>query len=120
MGICHQHQHGPTSFWLKKICYLCNIFLLSYWITYLRKIYKLIPYIDGNVSKPLFPKYSIFREHKKTDLKCGYFFLICGHLHKDTTLGCKYSVYSENVKTCVYFRKNLFFKLYEVLIVKFS
>ena len=37
-----------------------------------------------------------FSGNTKTDFKSSHCFLICGHLHKDITLGCKYSVYIEN------------------------
>ena len=33
-----------------------------------------------------------FSGNTKTDFKSSHCFLICGHLHKDTTLGCKYNV----------------------------
>ena len=39
-----------------------------------------------------------FSGNTKTDFKSSYFFLICDHLHNDATLGCKYSVYIENLR----------------------
>ena len=56
-------------------------------------------------------KWTIFRKHKKTDFKSSYFFLICVHLLNDATLGCKYSVYIENLKNLCIFSKRINFSI---------
>ena len=60
-----------------------------------------------------------FQETLKIYFKSSYLFLLCGHLHKDTTLGCKYSVMYTLGEKWLIFSKISIFPLYEVASYKF-